>query len=72
MLRMVIAGTKDEIRRWIKRQERLTGRKINYVMTEVDTKKEEYFCYTREGTKENCPRIRTVRKMKQESEKVSE
>ena len=34
MLRMVIAGTKEEIRRWIKRQERLTGRKINYVMTE--------------------------------------
>lgn len=72
MIRVVIAGTKKEVRRWIRRQERLTGHMMDYVMTETDAEKEEYLCYIREGTKENCPRIRTVRRMKRDSEQVSE
>ena len=70
MLKIIVTGPEEEVKRWLAIYQRQTCRRVNYIGAK--TEDGDQTVILQEGTKENCPRIRTVRKMKQESEKVSE
>lgn len=57
---ITLNGRKEEIRHWIVRQQRLTGKKINY--TTIEAENGQSICILQEGIKEDYPRQRIVRK----------
>lgn len=67
---ITLCGNQREIRSWIRRQQRMTGKKLNY--TGVKTDQEECVYMIQEGTKKDCPRQRTIRKFIPKSEQVGE
>ena len=69
-MQIILQGTKGEIRRWIRRQMRMTGKKITYIG--VSGEDETETCIVQEGTKEDYPRQRIVRKYIVRSEEISE
>ena len=71
-MNIILQGNKEEIWKWIRRQERITGKKIGYAGTIDDQGRR--LVIIKEGTKENCPRVRTVRKGRlfERSEEISE
>lgn len=69
-MEIILIGNRREIRRWIRRQERMSGEKIGFVGVSGDNG-QDVVCIA-EGTKENCPRMRTVKRHIERSEEISE
>ena len=57
---ITLCGNQREIRSWIRRQQRMTGKKLNY--TGIKTDQEECVYTIQEGTKKDCPRQRIIRR----------
>lgn len=69
-MQIILQGTQTEIRNWLRRQMRMTGKKITY--TGVSGENGTEICIVQEGTKEDYPRQRIVRKYIMRSEEISE
>ena len=67
-MQIILQGTQGEIRRWIRQQMRVTGKKITY--TGVSAENGTEICIVQEGTKEDYPRQRIVRKYIVRSEEI--
>lgn len=69
-MQIILTGTREETRRWTKRLERMTGKKINYAGVGNDAG--EHTVVIDIGTKEDYPRQRIVRRWIEPSEEISE
>ncbi len=69
---IIVSGENTKVTAWINWYQRKRGRKINYCGAR--TEDGETTMIIKEGNKENCPRIRTVRKLivMKESEQIGE
>lgn len=65
-----ISGNRKECRNWMIQIRRLMQEKTNYIGVEIEKDVWEYII--RIGTKEDCPRMRTVRKLAGKSEEIGE
>lgn len=70
MLKIIITGPEEEVKRWLAIYQRQTCRKVNYIGAK--TEDGGWTVILQEGTKENCPRMRTVKKFVGESEQISD
>lgn len=61
MITITVQGEENEVRKWIARYQRIQTKKINYTGAKTPDGRSTYILT--EGDKENCPRMRTVRKL---------
>lgn len=69
-MEIILIGNRREVWGWIRRQERMSGKRIDFVGVRADGERCTYI--VQEGTKEDCPRLRTVRRYIERSEEISE
>lgn len=68
---ITLYGSQHEIRAWIRRQQRLTGKKLNY--TGIKTDQEECVYMIQEGTKKDYPRQRIIKRFQEiDQRKIAE